>query len=175
MKKLILCSGIAIVLSTYLIWWDNLNVYSGIYGLDRIQDYLAVMSFVLLGMLGIWSTIKSLNCRLYFWSIIPLVVIAIYFTRIYHGPKVSELYHCDLSICDEIAFYGDGSFYFQSSSQIETITTKGYVQISGDTILLIPGFHMSLNWSRIRFGEIESKKIIHPIGFSFTFPEEFDK
>ncbi len=119
--------------------------------------------------------IKSVKNRKYLWPAAPILVLIIYVTRIWHGPKVAQYHDCDLSICSDLSVYADGSFYFKKCDQNETITKSGIVEIKNDTCFLRPGFHFSLNWNTIKNKAEVSTRPICPVGFSFTFPDEFNK
>lgn len=172
-KILTVCSTVP---SAYLVCWDNLGVYSGIYEWDSWPDFIAIGAFGLLALIGILAVLLTFKNRQYFLAIIPIIILSIYLTRICHGPQVTKLQDCDFSTCSDLIFYADGSFYFSKIDQIEEITKTGFVQLSGDTLLLIPTtFYLNLNWLRLDKETIESKGLIRPVGFDFTYTEEFDK
>ncbi len=158
----------------YLVWWDNQGIYSGIFGEIKVTDVLAIIVGSLLILISLAAIVFSFRERKYLWTLLPGIVFAIYYSRIIHGEKVFSFRACDMSICDKLELYSDGTFYFRSSAQLETWTKVGRFELKNDTVVLYPtGWRMS--FSRLKELEnIENRNCVHikPIGFKVPYGDK---
>ena len=157
----------------YLVWWNYQGTYSGIFGEIKVTDVLAIVVGSLLILLSLAAIVFSFRERKYLWTLLPGIVFAIYYSRIIHGEKVFSFRACDMSICDKLELYSDGTFYFRSSAQLETWTKVGRFELTRDTVVLYPtGWRMS--FSRLKISKDESAgacSYVKPIGFRVPYGE----
>ncbi len=120
----------------YLVKWDRQGSYPGYYEIDFMFGAipnLAILALFISFLIAIWLV---RNSRIYIPTVvIPLLTLA-YFSRLNHGVKIASFETCDMSICDKLAIYPDGSYYFRSSSQNETLTHWGEYWLKNDTLIL---------------------------------------
>lgn len=158
---------------SYLLWWHNLGVYSGIYGLDKPTDIAAIIVGGLLVLLSVVSIFFTFKNKKFLWALVPAILCGIFFSRILHGEKVFSFRACDMSICDKLELYSDGTFYFRSSSQLETWTKVGRFELKNDTVVLYPtGWRMSFSRLKIsKDGSAGACLYVKPIGFRVPYGE----
>ncbi|HCS21032.1 MAG TPA: hypothetical protein DIW47_10820 [Bacteroidetes bacterium] len=137
-KLPLLLSILPLASMSYLIWWDKLGVYSGVYEIERITDYVAMTAFGLLALSCILSFILSFSNRAHLIALLPALIFGIYRSRILHGQKRMGWNDCDMSICDDLELYQDGTYYYKSSNQLETKTRSGKYLVQSDTLYLDP-------------------------------------
>lgn len=134
----LLLSTLPIASTIYLIWWDKLGIYSGVYELERKTDYLALFAGGILVVSGITSLLFSIFNRNHLWALLPALIFGVYMLRLFHGPRLLNWRECDMSICDRMELYQDGTYYYRSTSQIKTITRSGKYLVQSDTLYLDP-------------------------------------
>lgn len=137
-KTPLLLSILPVASTIYLIWWDKLGIYSGVYELERETDYLAIVAGGILAVSCIVSLLLSFFNRIHLWMLLPALVFGVYMLRLVHGPRLLNWRDCDMSICDRMELYRDGTYYYRRSSQINTLTRSGKYLIQNDTLYLDP-------------------------------------
>jgi len=168
LKMHLLLLFLVIVLSGYLIWWDNLNIYSGYYNIDMPTDIGAIIASALIVLVFIFSVFKSIKNREYLWIVVLFLLLGFYFSRLWHGPRVAKYHDVDFSVCYDLSLYADGSYYFCEGSQVATTTEFGSIEIKNDTLFLKPGFHFSFIWKFNKIKRYEFHKIIRADGYTFN-------
>lgn len=138
---LILTSA-TIVSAGRLIWWDNVEIHFGIYE-DEYEPLITGAVMLVVSLLALVFSFKNRRCLI---ALIPVVYFSLYISRILHGSKFFEFKECDFSICDKLSLYEDGTFYYRSASQIETITKSGKFKIVNGKVILTPTlWHLRLS------------------------------
>lgn len=142
-------------------------------GPDRPADVTAMIVGGLLVLLSVVSIIFSFKNKKFLWAFFPAILYGIFFSRILHGEKVFSFRACDMSICDNLELYADGTFYFRSSGQLETWTKVGRFELKNDTVVLYPtGWRMSFSRLKISKKELAGACLyVKPIGFGVPYGE----
>lgn len=165
----ILLSIPAIFALAYLVWWDDLGIYSSGYSEPHsaIDNWaLAASGFLLLSALA--AIVFSFKIKYAWIGAIPSLICLGYFFRIHHGLILVKLQDCDMSICQTVELYPDGTYYYQMYNQNERLSHSGAAKLKGDTLILEPDGKGS-QFSSKEVDDIQELKCvsIKPVGFHF--------
>lgn len=157
-------------LVSYLFFWDNYGIYNGIFQNYLITDVIGAICVVIVFIIVIASLVLSFVNRLWLFNLIPVILFSIYFSRIAHGVSYVQFGGCDMSVCNNLKLYEDGSFFLSSASYLETISKSGTYVFKDNKAILTPSF-WKMNFSKVKgFGYFSKLDCIQLELIDFKLP-----
>lgn len=161
--------GANLLPAIYLLWWDQRGQFTpAAHTPIWKSDLIALISMILLVLLFITAFLFVIKMKFNWKWLLCYLPFALYWTDLHHGKKEFSWRGCDMSICERLNLFSDGTFYYSHSGQTESYHVRGVYEIVGDSVI------MAMNRSKMplmEYNPFPNKRclILHPLDFKISW------